>query len=173
MATGTNAVAQPRQGGTLQFVVEPEPSTLVSIDNSFGATSKIGPKVTEGLLTYDLELRPQPQLATSWSISSNELRYTFHLRSGVTRHDGQPFTADDVAFSILTLKRVHPRGRGTVATPDPLTAVIVLSKRAPYLISALTAGGGPDRSKAPLSGHGCLSQSQQRASDRYRTVRVP
>jgi peptide/nickel transport system substrate-binding protein len=83
MAADSNVVAQPQRGGTLRFVVEPEPSTLVSIDNSFGATSKISPKVTEGLLTYDLDLRPEPQLATSWSISPDGLRYTFHLRSVV------------------------------------------------------------------------------------------
>jgi peptide/nickel transport system substrate-binding protein len=149
MTAVTSAAAQSRRGGTLRFVVEPEPSTLVSIDNSFGATSKISPKITEGLLTYDLDLHPEPQLATSWSISPDGLRYTFHLRSGVTWHDGRPFTSDDVAFSILTLQRVHPRGRGTfagvteVATPDPLTAVIVLPKPAPYLISALAAGEAP------------------------------
>jgi len=169
VAAGGRAIAQPRQGGTLQMVVAPEPSTLVSIDNSFGATSKISPKVTEGLLTYDLDLRPLPQLATSWSISPDGLRYTFRLRSGVTWHDGRQFTADDVAFSIMTLKRVHPRGRGTfagvteVATPDPLTAVIVLSKPAPYLISALAAGEAPivpkhiyqdtDISANPNNGH--------------------
>jgi hypothetical protein len=60
-AAGTNAVAQPRRGGPLQFVVAPEPSTLVSIDNSFGAASKISPKITEGLATYGLDLRPVPQ----------------------------------------------------------------------------------------------------------------
>jgi len=45
------ALGQPRQGGTLKFVVEPEPPTLVSIDNSFGATQKISSKISEGLLT--------------------------------------------------------------------------------------------------------------------------
>jgi peptide/nickel transport system substrate-binding protein len=141
--------AQPQHGGTLRFVVEPEPSTLVSIDNSFGAASKISPKITEGLLTYDFDLHPKPQLAVAWSISPDGLSYTFKLRPGVRWHDGQNFTADDVAFSILTLKRTHPRGRGTfagvteVTTPDPLTAVIVLSKPAPYLISALAAGEAP------------------------------
>jgi peptide/nickel transport system substrate-binding protein len=100
-------------------------------------------------LAYDLDLRPQAQLATAWSISPDGLQYTFNLRPGVTWHDGQPFTAEDVAFSVLTLKQTHPRGRGTfagvaeVTTPDPLTAVIVLSKPAPYLISALAAGEAP------------------------------
>ena len=64
-------------------------------------------------------------------------------------HDGKPFTSADVAYSIQLLKTVHPRGRNTFAnvievqTPDPLTAVIVLSKPAPYLIKALTAAESP------------------------------
>jgi peptide/nickel transport system substrate-binding protein len=39
-------------------------------------------------------------LAESWEISSDNLTWTFHLRKGVTWHDGQPFTADDVKFSF-------------------------------------------------------------------------
>ena len=64
-------------------------------------------------------------------------------------HDGKPFTSADVAYSIQLLKTVHPRGRNTFAnvtevkTPDPLTAVIELSKPAPYLIKALTAAEAP------------------------------
>jgi peptide/nickel transport system substrate-binding protein len=143
------ARAEPRNGGVLRFVVNPEPSTLVCVDNSFGAAQKIGPKVNEGLLSYDFTLRPQPQLATAWSISGDGLRYTFTLRPNVFWHDGKPFTADDVKFSILTLKRTHPRGRGTfsgvtdVKTSDALTAVIELSRPAPYLITALAACESP------------------------------
>jgi peptide/nickel transport system substrate-binding protein len=143
------ARAQPHAGGTLRFVVDPEPNTLVSVENSYGATGEISPKVTEGLLTYDFDLKPQPQLATAWSISPDGLRYTFTLRPNVSWHDGQAFTADDVALSILTLKQVHPRGRGTFANvtdvkiPDPLTAIIELSRPAPYLISALAACESP------------------------------
>jgi len=54
-----------------------------------------------------------------------------------------------VAFSILTLKQVHPRGRGTFAnvvdvkTPDPYTAVIVLSKPSPFLLTALASTESP------------------------------
>lgn len=140
---------EPKRGGTLTMIAVPEPTTIVGIDNSFGATQRIGPKVTEGLLTYDFELKPHPQLATSWEVAENGLEYTFRLRDGVKWHDGKPFTSDDVAFSILTLKRTHPRGRGTFAnvaevrTPDPLTAVLVLSKPAPYLLTALSAGEAP------------------------------
>jgi peptide/nickel transport system substrate-binding protein len=64
-------------------------------------------------------------------------------------HDGHDFTATDVAFSIMTLKEVHPRGRSTFAnvvevrTPDKLTAVLKLSKPAPYLLTAFAASEAP------------------------------
>lgn len=39
-------------------------------------------------------------LAESWEISADTLTWTFKLRSGVTWHDGAPFTANDVKFTI-------------------------------------------------------------------------
>lgn len=39
-------------------------------------------------------------LAESWEISSDQLTWTFKLRPGVTWHDGEPFEADDVKFTI-------------------------------------------------------------------------
>ena len=51
------------------------------------------------LVGYDTDLSPRPELATSWETSADGLTWTFHLREGVTWHDGEPFTADDVAFT--------------------------------------------------------------------------
>ncbi|XAZ20048.1 ABC transporter substrate-binding protein (plasmid) [Sinorhizobium sp. B11] len=139
----------PKPGGTLNFIVEPEPPTILALAHTAGGTQKVSPKITEGLLTYDFDLTPKPQLATEWSISDDGLSYTFKLRPNVKWHDGKPFTANDVAYSIELLKQVHPRGRGTFAnvvkveTPDPLTAIIRLSKPAPYLLSALYAAESP------------------------------
>lgn len=45
-------------------------------------------------------LDPQPALATSWSVSEDGLVWTFELRQGVAWSDGEPFTAEDVAFTI-------------------------------------------------------------------------
>jgi peptide/nickel transport system substrate-binding protein len=39
-------------------------------------------------------------LAESWEISDDQLTWTFKLRQGVTWHDGEPFTANDVKFTI-------------------------------------------------------------------------
>ncbi|MDI4657570.1 ABC transporter substrate-binding protein [Xanthobacter autotrophicus] len=140
---------QPVRGGVLRFLVEHEPSTLVTIAHTAGPTQRVSPKVTEGLLTYDLDFKPRPALASEWSVSPDGLSYTFKLRQGVKWHDGKDFTAADVAYSIKLLKEHHPRGRGTFAsvtaveTPDPATAIIRLSKPAPYLLTALDANESP------------------------------
>ncbi|MBB3428962.1 peptide/nickel transport system substrate-binding protein [Rhizobium sp. BK312] len=145
----TRAAETPPRGGTLNFIVEPEPPTILALAHTAGGTQKISPKITEGLLTYDFGLLPKPQLATEWSVASDGLTYTFKLRSNVKWHDGKPFTSADVAYSIELLKQVHPRGRGTFAnviavdTPDPLTAIFRLSKPAPYLLKALYAAESP------------------------------
>lgn len=137
----------PRHGGTLRFVMKYEPPTLSSINNT--STPLTSGKIFDGLVTYDFDLNPKAQLATSWTVSPDGLRYVFKLREGVTWHDGKPFTSADAAFSILRLKAGHPRGRATFAnveqanTPDPLTLELVLSKPAPFLMVALGPSESP------------------------------
>lgn len=137
------------RGGKATMLVFPEPTTLVSITTPGGGERQVSGKITEGLLGYDFDLQPIPQLAVEWDKSTDGLRYTFRLREGVKWHDGADFTSADVAFSILAAKEVHPRGRATFAnvteveTPDPLTAVVVLSAPSPALIYALSAAESP------------------------------
>jgi len=139
----------PARGGRLSFLLHPEPAALLNLTTTAGSEQKISPKVTEGLLWYDFELNPKPQLATSWSVDPTGKEYSFSLRQGVKWHDGKPFTSADVACSIRLLKQHHPRGRAIFAnvtdirTPDPNTAVIVLSQPAPYLLYALAASESP------------------------------
>lgn len=45
-----------------------------------------------------------PDLATHWEISEDGLTYTFHLRRDVRWHDGAAFTADDVVFTINSIR---------------------------------------------------------------------
>jgi peptide/nickel transport system substrate-binding protein len=52
------------------------------------------------LIGYDPEtFSPRPEIATSWSVSSDQKRWTFKIRQGVKWQDGEPLTASDVAFS--------------------------------------------------------------------------
>ncbi|AXF78149.1 ABC transporter substrate-binding protein [Erwinia tracheiphila] len=52
----------------------------------------------EGLVSIDAGGQPRPALAASWETSDN-VTWTFHLRSGLTWSDGSPLTARDVVFS--------------------------------------------------------------------------
>jgi ABC-type transport system substrate-binding protein len=45
-------------------------------------------------------LETRPGLAESWTSSEDGKVWTFKLREGVTWHDGEPFTADDVVFTF-------------------------------------------------------------------------
>ena len=76
------------------------------------------PAETPGIMTpyiflyalHDALVKPMPahpmapSLATAWHESSDGLTYDFALRQGVTFHNGDPFTADDVHFSFERYK---------------------------------------------------------------------
>jgi peptide/nickel transport system substrate-binding protein len=54
-----------------------------------------------GLVRYSpVDWTPQPDLAERWEISKDGLTWTFYLKKGVMWHDGKPFTADDVKFTL-------------------------------------------------------------------------
>lgn len=95
----------------------------------------------------------QPGLAESWSISPNGLTYTFHIRPHVEFSNGEPLTAEDVAFSLLLQKRPTailgpPLKASTwkVSVVDPLTVKLQLQKPFSGLISYL---GGVQLSIVP------------------------
>jgi peptide/nickel transport system substrate-binding protein len=57
--------------------------------------------IYEALVAYkDESTDVEPGLAKSWDIAKDGKTYTFNLREGVTFHDGTPFNADAVVFSI-------------------------------------------------------------------------
>ncbi|MGI5238998.1 ABC transporter substrate-binding protein [Dactylosporangium sp. CA-139066] len=49
-----------------------------------------------------------PDLAQTWDQSPDAKEFTFHLRQGVTWSDGQPFTADDVVFTVTQAAQLGP-----------------------------------------------------------------
>src|SRR6186997_2977598 len=55
--------------------------------------------VFDGLTRFDPNAKVEPGLAERWDISPDGLTYTFHLRRGVTFHDGSPFSAHSVQAS--------------------------------------------------------------------------
>ena len=84
-----------------------EPSTLVY---GGGDYTRINPAMDEhgeinillfnGLTAHDGENGVAPGLAKEWTFDEDTCTYTFYLEEGVTWHDGEPFTAEDVKFTI-------------------------------------------------------------------------
>ena len=137
-------------GGTLAFLVQPEPPTLASYVSTSGPIGLVMPKVYEGLFDYDNDGKMVPMLAESYDISADGKTVTFKLRKGVRWHDGEPFTSADVKFTILeVLKKVHPRGPNSfrevsrIDTPDDHTAIFHLDNPAPYMMRSFSAYESP------------------------------
>lgn len=91
--------------------------------------------VYSSLVKIDENNQPQPDLASSWEVSTDGLVYTFHLRSGVVFQKGQSFESDDVAATILAIKDDANKSpleetwaNINVETPDPSTVIFRLPK---------------------------------------------
>jgi peptide/nickel transport system substrate-binding protein len=84
--------------------------------------------VFEGLVTLGPGGEPRPALARSWAMAADGSSWTFHLRPDAHWHDGEPVTADDVAFTVATIQDpdYHGPGAGSwtgikATVVDPLT----------------------------------------------------
>jgi len=148
-----------KAGGTLVYIVQPEPPTLASYISTSGPIGLVAPKIYEGLFDYDNDGKIIPVLAESYSVSKDGKTVTFNLRKGVTWHDGKPFTSADVKFSIMeVLGKFHPRGPNTfsevstIDTPNDHTAILNLKNPAPYMLRALAAYESPMVPKHLLEG---------------------
>lgn len=62
-------------------------------------SSLINVQIFETLVTQDVNMEINPGLATDWR-QIDELTWEFDLKEGVTFHNGEPFTADDVYFTL-------------------------------------------------------------------------
>ncbi len=104
-AASTAAAAGPTRGGRLRVGMVGggasetlDPNLAVSsVDTARTLT------IFDLLVSMDPDLTPRMELAESMEPNADASEWTIKLRSGVTWHDGKPFTADDV---IYTLRRI-------------------------------------------------------------------
>lgn len=80
-----------------------EPSVLLPLLASDGASHDVAGLIYNGLVKYDTDLTLIGDLAESWDISDDGLTITFHLRQNIRWEDGVEFTADDVLFGFKTI----------------------------------------------------------------------
>lgn len=99
-----------QQGGTLTIG---RPSDAVALDPKVETTSPgnwVMSNIYETLVVFTQESEFEPGLAESWE-NVDESTWEFTLREGVTFHDGTPFTAEAVKFSIDRQKDPENPGR--------------------------------------------------------------
>jgi peptide/nickel transport system substrate-binding protein len=135
IASSLAAQDTPVSGGTLNAVIQPEPPGLMLGLVQNGPTQMIAGQIYESLLRYDKNLDPMPSLAKEWTKSEDGLTYTFTLQDNVLWHDGEPFTSEDVVFSVDEfLRETHPRLRASlvhvesIEAPDEKTVVFTLKQ---------------------------------------------
>ncbi len=90
-----------QRGGTLIFGRGGDSVGLDPALEEDGESFKVCDNIYDTLVEYkDGSTELEPSLATSWKSSEDGLTWTFHLRQGVTFHDGTPFNAEAVLFSL-------------------------------------------------------------------------
>ncbi|MBX9592589.1 MAG: ABC transporter substrate-binding protein [Hyphomonadaceae bacterium] len=102
LATGlaSNAVLGPatKTPKTVKFALQGGLNSLDPYTLNESVTLGLLANVMEGLIRRNENMQIIPGLAERWDVLS-PTHWRFHLRKGVTFHDGSPFTADDVVFS--------------------------------------------------------------------------
>ena len=83
-------------GGTIVY----GSNDYTRINPAMDEHGEINVLIFDGLTDHDGNNEVVPRLAKSWDYDEENFTYTFHLEEGVKWHDGEPFTADDVKFTI-------------------------------------------------------------------------
>lgn len=131
-------IEQPRAGGNIVVAINADPGGLNPAITTQGTVHLVTGSIFSGLVGIDFKLQPVPDLATTWEVSADGQRYTFHLAPNATFHDGRPVTSDDVKFTFeQLLLKYHSRTRTSIGdklkailTPDAHTVVFEFNK--PY-----------------------------------------
>lgn len=143
LADGASASASPSAGGTSSGT-----TLTASMDNSgidtlnpflsfYNASLNTFGMIYPSLTTLDSEGAAIPYLAQSWQVSSDQLTWTFTIRSGLKWSDGQPLTAADAAWTLnlIMTNKTAATANGSlvenfdkVSAPNDTTLVITTKK---------------------------------------------
>jgi len=107
------ACSSERGGDTLDYYLSSDPRSLDPAFSTDVQTGEVVPMVFDNLTQFDIEGRLLPGLASSWETDSSGRTYTFHLRPGLTFHDGSPLTARTVRASFLRVLSLAGKGSRT------------------------------------------------------------
>ena len=152
--------SEPKQGGTLKlgFGISQIPNLDPAKVNLGIVAGEIVSNIFSSLVQFDPELGLIPDLAETWKVSDDGLQYGFTLRDGLTFHNGDSLTANDLVYTYE--RNINPDFASPHANklalitaaeaPDDLTFNVTLSAPfAPFL--AVACSRGPGRALTPIS----------------------
>lgn len=97
--------AQPSEGGIYTEGLVGSLSRLNPIlDLQNPADRDVDRLIFSGLIQFDSQGIPQPDVAQSWGTSQDGRIYNFSIRPNARWHDGTPVTTDDVIFTLEMIK---------------------------------------------------------------------
>lgn len=92
--------SEPTKGGKVSIPIVADPTFNPWHPNAFAESNVINRVLFDGLTKPGKDLSPSPDLAKEWETSDDGLEWTFHLKEDILWHDGEKFTAEDVAFTF-------------------------------------------------------------------------
>ncbi|GAE27581.1 ABC transporter peptide-binding protein [Halalkalibacter wakoensis JCM 9140] len=126
-----NEEATVNEDATLKVALQSIPPALDPHITGSTMTMELARPVFESLVAFDSNFEPQPVLAESWDVSDDQKTFTFHLREGVTFHNGKEMTSADVVASMNRWKELNATatrvlGPGEFEAVDDYTVVLTL-----------------------------------------------
>ena len=143
LASLTLAATLAAEAKTLRWSTKGDVLTFDPHSQNEGLNNTISEQVYEPLVTRGKTMALEPSLALSWKLmDANTMR--FKLREKVVFHDGTPFTADDVVFSITRALQkssdfsAYMQGVKEAKKVDTYTVDIITNGPNPTLLDQLT-----------------------------------
>jgi len=124
-------------GGTLKIALPTDITKLDPIYIQDAPSSTVADLIYDTLVEFDFDGSLRPGLASSWEVSEDATVYTFHLREGVTFHDGTQFDAHAVKAHFERLldpawaspqRKMYASLISEIQVPDPYTVRFVLTR---------------------------------------------
>ena len=131
------AVPQPAAAeSVLRVVPHADLKNIDPIWTTAYITRNHGYMVYDTLFAMDANLKPQPQMVDTWTVSDDQLTWTFRLRDGLKWHDGNPVTAEDCVASLKRWGKRDGMGQALMDVVADLSATdaktFVMKLKEPY-----------------------------------------
>ena len=97
---GCTSDTERTSGDRLVYGALTEPHSLHPLIGTDSASTEVQSLIYNALVCVNGDKEIVGDLSEAWTVSQGDKVYTFRLKDGITWHDGQPFTADDVVFTF-------------------------------------------------------------------------